>query len=265
MFTINSIYGCREWTFVNSACSSSGHAMVIASQLIATGILDTCFVVGAEAPISPPMMKAWDKLRVMSADNQNPEKACRPFSKCRTGIVLSELAACVLLSCKRPVEAHPGIGVVELLGYGMSNDATSLTHPDEAGQAHAYSNLFENTSLTPDQIDYIQAHGTGTAINDRVETAVIKSVYGEKAYGIPITACKSLIGHSLGAASLAGSILTFEAMKHGTIPQTHNYMTFDPDCDLDYVTEGPRKRPVGIAVVHTFAFGGSNVILAFRH
>ena len=220
-----------------------------------------------EAPIMPIVIAAFSNIRALSAKNENPQEACRPFDARRNGFVMAEGAAMMVLEDAEYAVKRGAPIIAELSGYSATSDAFHLTQPDPDGEcaANAVKLASERAGISPDEVDYINAHGTATVLNDRTETAVIKSVYGNRAYDIPISASKSMIGHLLGAAGSIEAVICILAINRGFIPPTINLAHPDPECDLDYVPNQARQVKVNTAMSNSFGFGGHNSVLIFRH
>jgi 3-oxoacyl-[acyl-carrier-protein] synthase II len=253
---------------VTTACSSGANAIGQAFHLIRYGHADRMIAGGADAPITPVVMDAWKEMRVLSTKNDPPERACKPFSANRDGFVLAEGAGIVVLEdLEKAVERGAHI-YAEVIGYGSTADASHITCPDPDGEAHAMTRALKDAGVRPDEIDYINAHGTATKLNDASETEAIKRVFGSRSYEIPINSIKSMLGHSMGAAGAIEFISTVLAIEHQLVPPTINYEESDPQCDLDYVTEGAREfgssRPLRTAISNSFGFGGNNAVLVVR-
>jgi 3-oxoacyl-[acyl-carrier-protein] synthase II len=253
---------------VTTACSSGANAIGQAFHLIRYGHADRMIAGGAEAPITPVVMDAWKEMRVLSTKNDPPERACKPFSANRDGFVLAEGAGIVVLEdLEKAVERGVHI-YAEVIGYGSTADASHITFPDPDGEAHAMTRALKDAGARPEEIDYINAHGTATKLNDASETEAIKRVFGSRSYEIPINSIKSMLGHSMGAAGAIEFIATVLAIEHQLVPPTINYEESDPQCDLDYVTEGAREfgrsRPLRTAISNSFGFGGNNAVLVVR-
>ena len=259
-------YGIRGLNYtINTACSSSAAAIGLASFLIQRGVIDLCLAGGAEAPLTSATLKNFEKLKVLnSKSNEQPEYSSRPFSKDRSGFVLSEGAGVLLLESEENLEKRNGKKEAEIIGYGASNDAFHIVAPDIQGQLIATSSALENACIQPEQVDYIHAHGTGTKKNDFVETQVIKSIYGQRAYDIPISSVKSMIGHTLGASAVLSVICTVQGLKHNFLPPTINLDVSDPECDLDYIPNLGRESKARVAMIHSFGFGGNNHVIALK-
>jgi 3-oxoacyl-[acyl-carrier-protein] synthase II len=221
---------------------------------------------GTEAPIIPIVIAAFSNIRALSARNDNPKEACRPFDIKRNGFVMGEGAGIMVLEEAEYAIDRGATILAELAGYGGTSDAFHLTQPapDGAAAALAVRLAMERGNVSPGEIQYINAHGTATLLNDRMETNVIKSVFKERAKQIPISASKSMIGHLLGAAGGIEAVITVLAMQHGMLPPTINLTAPDPECDLDYVPNAARKAEVKTAISNSFGFGGHNSVLIFR-
>ena len=247
----------------STACSSSAVAIGEAWRRIAHGELDVAIAGGAEAPLSLGSLKAWEALHTLAAvDAENPSASCKPFSKNRSGMVLAEGAAMLMLepweqAVQRGAPIHG-----EILGYGLTTDTGHITRPSVEGQAAAMRAALRSAGLGPTVIDAINAHGTGTQANDAVETAAIKAVFGDRAQHLPISATKAMHGHLLGAAGALECVLSLLSMQNGVALPTMHLHAPDPQCDLDYV---PKTARCNIALrtmlSHSFAFGGTNAVL----
>lgn len=250
----------------STACSSSAVAIGEAWLRIAGGDLDIALAGGAEAPLSFGSLKAWEALHTLATvDADDPSASCKPFSKNRSGMVLGEGAAMLLLEPWEHAVARGAPVQGEIIGYGLSNDASHITRPSVEGQVAAIGAALAAAALEPEAIDGINAHGTGTAANDRVETDAIKSVFGERAYGIPISATKALHGHLLGATGALECVLSLMAMQRGVALPTMHLQIPDPECDLDYVPNIARESmAVRTMLSSSFAFGGANAVLVLR-
>jgi 3-oxoacyl-[acyl-carrier-protein] synthase II len=250
----------------STACSSSAVAIGEAWRRVAHGELELALAGGAEAPLSFGSLKAWEALHTLAAiDAEDPSSSCKPFSANRSGMVLGEGAAMLVLE---PLEAARERGariVGEIVGYGLATDTGHITRPSVEGQAAALRAALRSAALDPAAIDAINAHGTGTAANDPVETAAIKAVFGARAARIPVSATKSMHGHLLGAAGALECALSFAAMAHAVALPTMHLRVPDPACDLDYVANAARAGvPVRTMLSSSFAFGGTNAVLALR-
>lgn len=247
----------------STACSSSAVAIGEASQKIRSGEADVMLAGGSEAPLSFGTLKAWEALRTLAGeDAQNPAASCKPFAADRSGLVLAEGAAVLVLEEMSYAMRRGARIYAELIGYGLYTDCAHLTRPTVAGQVDAMRRALASAGMSSDGVDYINAHGTGTLANDPVETAAIKEVFGARAYEIPISSTKGAHGHLLGAAGaleLAAAIL---AMERKLIPPTLHLHESDPECDLDYVPLAARQAPrLRTVMSNSFAFGGTNAVL----
>ena len=244
-----------------TACSSGTNAIGEAFKKIKNGYAEIMIAGGTDAPISPAGFSAWDKLRALSRKNDDPQKAVKPFSKNRDGLVIGEGAGIVVLETLENALNRQAKIYGEITGYGTSSDASHITYPNHEQEVKAIHNAFEDAGIVSDDIDYISAHGTATQANDKVETESIKSVFGERAYSIPMSSIKPVIGHTFGASGAIELITCILAMEKGMVPPTINYEIPDPDCDLDYVPNVARKVSVETAMSNSFGFGGANAIL----
>jgi len=248
------------------ACSSSAAAIGEACRQIRHGYADAMIAGGAEAPLTFGFFKAWEALRVLAIpDRADPSASCRPFSKNRTGLVLGEGAAMVVLE-EREAALRRGARLYgELAGYGSSSDPAHITKPSVVGQAQAMSLALADAGLTAGDIDYVNAHGTGTALNDVTETQALKKVLGDRAYEVPISSTKSMHAHLLGAAGAMEFVIALLAMHHKAVPPTAHLEVADPECDLDYVPgQGRRDQDLRCIMSNSFAFGGTNAVLIAR-
>ncbi len=250
----------------STACSSSAVAIGEAAKAIRAGDADIMIAGGAEAPLSLGTMKAWEALRTLAAeDSDDPAASCKPFSKNRTGLVLAEGAAIVILEEWERAKARNAVIHAELAGYGLATDIAHLTRPSVEGQARAMHLALASAGIEPSGIAYLNAHGTGTPANDPVETAAIRQVFGSHADRLPVSSTKSMHGHLLGAAGALEFVIAILAMRSGVIPPTINLDVPDPECDLDYVANGARGgRQIGAVMSNSFAFGGTNAVLVAR-
>ena len=249
-----------------SACASSSHAIGESGEIIRRGQADIMVTGGSEAAVLPLAIGAFSTMHAMSRRNDDPEHASRPFDKDRDGFVLSEGSAVVVLE-EREHALKRGVQIYgELIGYGATADAYHITSPSPEGEgnARAMRMALDEAGLKPEQIDYINAHGTSTQPNDREETAAIKQVFGEHAYKLMVSSTKSMSGHLLGAAGSFEAIACLLALKNGCIPPTINYTTPDPALDLDYVPNTARAKSITTALSNSMGFGGHNASLIFR-
>jgi len=249
-----------------SACASSAHAIGDAFRLIRYGDADVMIVGGSEAPIIPTAVAGFSSMKALSTRNDEPEKASRPFDRDRDGFVMGEGAAVLVLEEYEHAMRRGAKIYAELVGYGATADAYHITAPcaDGEGAVKCMLRALEDAKLSPDEVDYINAHGTSTKLNDAAETLAIKKVFGERAYKIPVSSTKSMIGHLLGAAGAIEAVATIMTIHTGIIHPTINYENPDPECDLDYVPNEARKKEVNVAISNSFGFGGHNVCLVFK-
>jgi 3-oxoacyl-[acyl-carrier-protein] synthase II len=248
---------------VCTACATGSHAIGDAMKVIERGAADMMIAGGAEAPIMPLAVAGFCSMRALSTRNDDPLTASRPFDINRDGFVISEGSACVILESEEHALKRGANIYCELLGYGMTGDAHHLSAPAPGGEGavRCMNIALEDAGITPDQVSYINAHGTSTPLNDKFESMAIRTVFGEKAYNIPVSSTKSMVGHTLGAAGAFEFAAVAKSIKEGRIHQTANYQTPDPECDLDYVPEGPRTLDVEFAMSNSFGFGGTNSVL----
>ncbi|MFA5960679.1 MAG: beta-ketoacyl-[acyl-carrier-protein] synthase family protein [Tatlockia sp.] len=249
---------------VSNACVSSAEAIGQAYQHIASGRLHTAICGGTESLLWESMMAAWCKLRVMSTQNENPATSCRPFDKLRDGMVMADGAGVLILEELQQAKARGATIYAEIIGFGASCDASHVTAPTVDGQVRAIQTALDDARLAASDVQYINAHGTGTQLNDITETQTIKAVFGTRAYEIPITAQKAMTGHTIGAAGAMEIIATSLSLQHDLLLPTINLHNADPDCDLDYVANFARPKQIDIALSNHFAFGGANAALLLR-
>ena len=243
---------------ISTACSSASHAIGQAFWMVRSGAAPLAVAGGSEAPFSFGILKAWEALRVVSPDT------CRPFSKDRSGMVLGEGAAMLILEPLEAARARGARILAEIVGFGMSSDASHITQPSADGAARAMRGALCDAKVGPEQIGYINAHGTGTQANDPTETCAIRTVFGPHADRIPVSSTKSMHGHALGAAGALEALVAIIALRDGFLPPTVNYNVPDPACDLDVVPNTARDADIEYALSNSFAFGGLNAVLAFR-
>lgn len=249
---------------ISNACLSSAEAIGNAYQQIAAGRLSVALCGGTESLVWETIMAAWCKLRVMSTRNETPGKSCRPFDKARDGMVMADGAGILILEDLDHAKARGAKIYAEIIGFGESCDAYHVTAPNSQGQARAIHSALDDARLAISDVQYINAHGTGTQLNDVTETQTIKDVFGNHAYDIPITAQKAMTGHAIGAAGAMEIIATTLSLMNDTLLPTINLEEADPLCDLDYVANIARKTSIDIALSNHFAFGGANAALILR-
>jgi len=250
---------------VVSACASAAHAIGVGGELIRSGFMDGAIVGGAEAVLLRIAFAGFARMGALSKRNDAPERASRPFDLRRDGFVIGEGAGFLLLE-EREVALRRGAGIhAELVGFGMTADAHHITAPpqDGAGAAQAIRLALRQAGISPDQVEYVNAHGTSTLPNDRAETHAIKESLGTSALKVKVSSTKSQVGHLLGAAGGVEAVATILAIKHGFVPATLNYENPDPECDLDYTPQAV-EMPIEVALSNSFGFGGQNAALVFR-
>jgi nodulation protein E len=249
---------------VVSACASSAHAIGLAYLAIKSGAAEAALAGGADAPLTFGIIRAWESMRVLSVDNDHPERACRPFSADRNGLVLAEGAAVFVLESFENAQRRKQPIVGEIAGFGATSDAGHITDPSADGAARAIRLAMRDAGASADDIGYINAHGTATRANDATETRAIKEALGERARAIPISSTKSMHGHAMGASGAIEIACSLAALRDGFIPPTINLDSPDPECDLDYVPHRPREAKVGLFLSNSFGFGGMNAVVAVR-
>jgi len=253
-------------TCVVTACATGAHCIGDAFRVIVYGDAEAMIAGGTEANITPLTIGGFNSMKALSTRNDEPEKASRPFEKNRDGFVVAEGAGIIILeelqfALKRKAKIYG-----ELVGYGYTGDAYHITapSPDGDGAVRCMRMAIKDAGLKPEDVDYINAHGTSTPLNDLTETIAIKTVFGDHAKKVPVSATKSMTGHLLGAAGSTEAIFTVLAIRDGIMPPTINYEEADPQCDLDYVPNVARRKPVKIAISNAFGFGGTNATLVFK-
>jgi len=264
---VSMILGAKGPTYSpSSACSSSSDSIGHAYDAIRHGEAKVMIAGGTEAPIMPICIAAFNAARALSTCNKEPQSACRPFDAKRDGFVLGEGAATIVLEDLNYALERGAPILVEVIGYSATSDAFHITQPlpNGEGAAKALSLAMRKAEVNPNEVDYINAHGSATVLNDITETHAIKSVFGKSAYHIPISASKSMTGHLLGAAGAIEAIICILAINHGTIPPTLNLTHPDSKCDLDYVPNKMRRAEIMTAISNSFGFGGHNSVLIFR-
>jgi 3-oxoacyl-[acyl-carrier-protein] synthase II len=251
---------------VVTACATGTHSIGDAFRMIQFGDADAAIAGGTESTITPLAFAGFNAMKALSTRNDEPERASRPFDMDRDGFVMGEGAGVLVLEELESAKARGAEIICEIVGFGMSGDAHHITSPAEggAGMAQCMRTSITNAGLEPSQVDYINAHGTSTAYNDKFETQAVKSLFGDHAYKIPMSSTKSMTGHLLGAAGGVEAIAAIMALVDDRIPPTINYETPDPDCDLDYVPNTARDAEVTVAMSNNYGFGGTNASLVFR-
>ncbi|MCZ4093215.1 beta-ketoacyl-[acyl-carrier-protein] synthase family protein [Sinorhizobium psoraleae] len=243
---------------VTSACASANNAIASAVDQIRLGRADVMLAGGSDAPLVWGVLKSWEALRVLAPDT------CRPFSADRRGVVLGEGAGMAVLESYQHAKARGAIILAEIAGIGLSADAFHIVAPTAEGPEAAMRACLQDAGLNPEDVDYLNAHGTGTRVNDVIETAAIKRVFGDHTRSMSVSATKSMHGHCLGAASAIEMIACVMAIRHGIVPPTANYNERDPKCDLDVTPNVLREKEIRVALSNAFAMGGTNAVLAFR-
>jgi 3-oxoacyl-[acyl-carrier-protein] synthase II len=249
-----------------SACASALHAIGYAYSEILLGRCERAITGGVEATVTPMGISGFTALKALCTKNGDPEKASRPFDRDRSGFVMGEGAGMLFIESLESAQARGAKIYAEVAGFGSSGDAFHMTAPrdDGAGMADAMRNAIKDAGISPDAIDHINAHGTSTPLNDLAETKAIKTVFGKRAYDIPITGNKSQVGHLLGAAGGIESVFSVLTLKHGIIPGTTNYENPDPECDLNYMGNGSQKIQAEYALCNSFGFGGTNASMLYK-
>lgn len=250
---------------VTTACATATHGIGEATEIIRRGAADVMIAGGAEAAITPMAVAGFCAMKALTTRNDDPEHASRPFDLNRDGFLMGEGAGIVVLESLEHARARGARIYGEVIGYGMSGDAHHITAPAPGGEgaARSMAAALANAGLKPEQIDYINAHGTSTDQNDKYETSAIKTVFGDYAYKVAVSSTKSMTGHLLGAGGAVEGIACLHAIREGIVPPTMNYETPDPECDLDYVPNKPREVDVRVAMSNSFGFGGHNATLIF--
>ncbi len=243
---------------ISTACASSAHAIGQAFHMVRSGVVPMALAGGTEAPLYFGNLKAWEAMRVISKDT------CRPFSADRSGLVLGEGAAMLVLEPLEVALARGARPIAEIVGFGMTADAGHITQPSPEGPARAMRLALRDAGLAPEQIGYINAHGTATEANDRTETAAIRLVFAAHADRLAVSSTKSMHGHTLGAAGALEAAASAMSLEQGILPPTANYTLPDPACDLDFVPNTARHQQVEACLSNSFAFGGLNAVLALR-
>lgn len=253
-------------TCVVTACSTGANSLGDAYHIIKRGDAVAMVAGGSEAPINEIGLAGFCSARAMTGRNEDPSKASRPFDAARDGFVMGEGAAVMILEDYDHAVARGAKIYGEIVGYGMTGDAYHITAPDPEGNGamRAMKMALRTAGLTPEDIGYINAHGTSTPYNDKFETMAIKKAFGDYAYRVPVSSTKSMIGHTLGAAGAIEAMICVLAMRDGILPPTINYENPDPDCDLDYIPNVARKASVEYSLSNSFGFGGHNVSLIFK-
>ena len=251
---------------VVTACATGGHCIGEAFRIIQYGDADVMVAGGTEANLTPLTVGGFNALKALSTRNDQPEKASRPFDKERDGFVIGEGAGIVIMEELERAKSRGAHIYAEVAGYGYNGDAYHITapSPDGDGSIRCMRLALKDARVAPEEVDYINAHGTSTDLNDASETIAIKQVFGAHAYKIPVSSTKSMIGHLLGAAGAVEAIFSILSIRDQVCPPTINYEHPDPECDLDYVPNKARKHAINVVMSNSFGFGGTNAVLAFR-
>lgn len=249
---------CGPTYTVSTACSSSNHAIGLAFRAIKSGEVDAAIAGGSETPISYTNLKAWEALRVVSGDT------CRPFSKDRSGMILGEGGAVLILEEMEKAKARGAKIYAEISGFGMTADAHHITMPSVQGPVRAMKNALAESEIDPEAVGYVNAHGTATTANDSMEASAINTVFGDHAKEVGVSSTKSMHGHTLGAAGAIEAVGTVLAIEGGVLPPNANFNEKDPECDIDVIANSAREKRVDAAMSNSFAFGGLNAVLVFR-
>jgi 3-oxoacyl-[acyl-carrier-protein] synthase II len=249
-----------------TACATGGHSIGDACRIIQYGDADVAVAGGTEANLTPLTVGGFNALKALSTRNDEPQRASRPFDRDRDGFVIGEGAGIVILEELEHAHARGARIYAEVAGYGYNGDAYHITapSPDGDGAIRCMRMALRDAGIGPEQVDYINAHGTSTDLNDASETIAIKQVFGDKAYDVPVSSTKSMIGHLLGAAGAVEAVFSILAIRDQICPPTINYENHDPQCDLDYVPNTARKRPIAVTMSNSFGFGGTNAVLVFK-
>jgi 3-oxoacyl-[acyl-carrier-protein] synthase II len=260
-------YGLTGVSFgLSSACATGSHSLATAMMILKLGLADVVLAGGAEAAICETFMQSYIAMRALSTRNDEPQRSSRPFDRDRDGFVIAEGCGVMVLETLEKAQQRGALILAELAGAGMTCDAFHITssHPDGIGAASAMTAAMKAAKVNPEQVDYINAHGTSTPVNDPIETRAIKLALAGDAARIPVSSTKSMTGHAIGAAGALEAIICVKAMEAGVIPPTINLDNPDPECDLDYVPFEARSKKLDVVMSNSFAFGGQNCVLVFR-
>ena len=251
---------------LSSACATGSHSIANALMILKLGLADVVLAGGAESAICDTFVSSYIAMRALSTRNDEPERASRPFDKDRDGFVIAEGCGVLVVETLDRARRRGAPILAELVGIGMTCDAFHITsaHPDGKGAAQAMTTALESAGLNAEDVDYINAHGTATQLNDGIETKAIKTVFGDRAYQIPVSSTKSMTGHAIGAAGALEAVACIMALNANLIPPTINLDTPDPACDLDYVPHHAREKELNVVMSNSFAFGGQNSVLIFK-
>jgi 3-oxoacyl-[acyl-carrier-protein] synthase II len=251
---------------VSSACATGSHSLATAMMILKMGLADTVLAGGSESAICETFLQSYIAMRALSTRNDEPERASRPFERDRDGFIIAEGCGVLVLETLERAQKRDAPILAELVGAGMTCDAFHITsaHPDGLGAAQAMTAALKSAGLNADQVDYINAHGTSTPVNDPIETNAIKLALGDKAHSTPVSSTKSMTGHAIGAAGALEAMICVKALQEGVIPPTINMDNPDPACDLDYVPHEARQAKLDVVMSNSFAFGGQNAVLIFK-
>ncbi|HZX61979.1 MAG TPA: beta-ketoacyl-[acyl-carrier-protein] synthase family protein [Bacteroidales bacterium] len=251
---------------VNTACASSAYAISLGYEMIRNNQADVVIVGGADSIVNFEEIEGFNSLYAISVENDPPEKASKPFSKNRDGFVIGEGAGILILESEASAKKRNAVIYAEIAGYAITSEGYNIMAPmkDGEGMAFTMEKALQNAGIYKEEVDYINAHGTSTELNDRYETMAIKKVFGDQAYNIPVSSSKSMIGHTIGAAGAIEGIITILSIQNSILTPTINLDQPDPDLDLDYVPNQSREKEVNIALSNSFGFGGHNATLVFR-
>ena len=251
---------------VNTACASSAYAIAFGYDLIRSGAADVVIAGGADSTINPEEITGFNEMYALSTAAVDPSKASRPFTRDRDGFVIGEGAGMLVLESEQSALARGARIRAEMAGYALTSEAYNIMAPrkDGDGMANTMARALRHAGIRPDDVDYINAHGTSTMLNDLYETMAIKKVFGARAGSIPVSSMKSMIGHTIAAAGAIEAAATVLSMEHGIVTPTINYDNPDPECDLDYVPNNSRERKIDVAISNSFAFGGHNATIVLK-
>jgi 3-oxoacyl-[acyl-carrier-protein] synthase II len=251
---------------IETACAAGTHAVGDAFKMVQSGVADAMITGGVEATITPLAVGGFNAMRALSTRNDQPEKASRPFDRDRDGFVPAEGSGMLIIETLDHALERGATILAEIIGYGLTGDAYHIAAPAPFGEgmARCMKMALDDAGLKPEEVDYINAHGTSTDLNDKCETQAMKAVFGEHSYRLAVSSTKSMTGHLLGGAGGVEAAFTVLTIQRGVIPPTINYENPDPDCDLDYVPNVSRKAEVKVALSNSFGFGGTNGTLVFR-
>jgi len=251
---------------VSSACATGSHSLATAMMILKLGLADVVLAGGAESAVCETFLQSYIAMRALSTRNDEPERASRPFDRDRDGFVIAEGCGVLVLETLEKARERGAPILAELVGAGMTCDAFHITsaHPDGTGAAQAMTAALKSASLDPGDVDYVNAHGTSTPVNDPIESNAIKAALGQHAYKTPVSSTKSMTGHAIGAAGALEAMICVKAMEEGVVPPTINLDNPDPECDLDYVPHEARPARLDVVMSNSFAFGGQNCVLIFK-